>query len=170
MRKGVNRDDPKYRALTVNHPPSLLLWVAFGYGGKGPLVVLERNVMVKQQVYLNILEEHLAGCFANSGAEILQHEGSPAHRAHSVKNWLQGDEVEYIPDWPSSSPDLNPIEDLWSILERDLRERDTSTVEKLEVELCAAWERIPASTLQHLADSVPTCLCEISQTDLSSNK
>jgi len=170
VRKGVNRDDPKYCALTVKHPPSLMVWGAFGYGGKGPLVVLQKNVMVNQQVYLNILEEHLGECFANSGAEILQHDGAPAHRAHSIKNWLQGNEVEYIPDWPSNSPDLNPIENLWSILKRGLRERNTSTVEKLEAELRAAWERIPASTLQHLADSFPTRLSKIRKTGLSSNK
>lgn len=170
VRKGVNRDDPKYFALTVKHPPSLMVWGAFGYGGKGPLVVLQRNVMVNQQVYLNILEENLGECFANSGAEILMHDGAPAHRAHSVKNWLQDNEVECIPDWPSNSPDLNPIENLWSILKRELRERDTSTIDKLEAELRAAWERIPASTLQHLADSVPARLIKIRKTGLSSNK
>ena len=56
-----------------------MVWGAFEYGGKGPLVVLEKNVKVNQQVYLNILEEHLGQCFASSGAEIVQHDGAPAH-------------------------------------------------------------------------------------------
>ena len=170
VRQGVCMNDPKYCALTVKHPPSLMVWAAFGYGGKGPLVVLPQNLMVNQQVYLNILEDHLGECFANSGAEILQHDGAPAHRANAVKNWLKNNEVEYISDWPSNSPDLNPIENLWAILKRELRERDTSTVEKLEAELRAAWDRIPASTLQNLANSVPTRLNTIKKTGLSSNK
>lgn len=170
MRKGTDRDDPKYCALTVKHPASLMVWGGFGYGGKGPLVVLPKNVMVNQQVYQNILQDNLGECFANSGAEILQHDGAPAHRANSVKKWLQENEIDYITDWPSNSPDINPIENLWGILKRELREKDISTVEKLEAELRAAWDRIPDTTLQNLADSIPTRLTKIRKTGLSSHK
>ncbi|KAK8395764.1 hypothetical protein O3P69_005695 [Scylla paramamosain] len=36
MRKDVNRDDPKFSAFTVKHPPSFMVWDAFGYGGCQP--------------------------------------------------------------------------------------------------------------------------------------
>ncbi|MPC39697.1 Transposable element Tc1 transposase [Portunus trituberculatus] len=93
--KGIHMNDPKYCALMVKHPASIMVWADFGYGDKGPLLVLPQNLMVNQQVYLNILDEHLGECFANSGAE---HNGAPAHRANSVKNLLKINENEYISD------------------------------------------------------------------------
>jgi transposase len=50
---------------------------------------------------------------------------------HEWSQWFDEYEnyVNHIP-WPSQSPDLNPIEQLWEILERSLRQAFSTTINK----------------------------------------
>lgn len=160
-RKGSDSCDPKYTTKTLKHPPSVMTWGAFSYGGVADLHVFPKGQSVTKDVYLTLLDDKLANCFAITGAEVLQQDGAPCHTAHVVKTWLRESEVEVIPDWPPNSPDISPIENLWAIVKGKLREEDTSTVDKLEAALHRAWLEIPPSTVQSLADSLPDRLLEV---------
>ena len=50
-------------------------------------------------------------------------------------------------DWPSNSPDLNSIENLWS----PMLGKDQAELKKFMKE---EWEKIPNSTLSNLVDSM----------------
>ena len=60
-------------------------------------------------------------------------------------------------DWPAQSPDLNPIEQLWDELERQLRARPNrpTSVPDLTNACVAEWKKVPAAMFQHLVDSLP---------------
>ena len=47
-----------------------------------------------------------------------QQDSDPKHTAKLVKKFLEDNQVNYIPreDWPPNSPDLNPVENIWSIV------------------------------------------------------
>ncbi len=53
---------------------------------------------------------------------IFQQDLSPARAAKSTKSWLNDHGVDVL-DWPANSPDLNPIENLWCIVKRKMRNK-----------------------------------------------
>ncbi len=53
-------------------------------------------------------------------------------------------------DRPSMSPDLNPIEHLWDILKRKVKERKVSNIHQLR-----DVKRTPVATCEALVNSMP---------------
>ncbi|KAG0721643.1 Transposable element Tcb1 transposase [Chionoecetes opilio] len=155
LRAGSDPYHPKYTEGTVKHPDSVMVWGAFGYHGTGELVVLPKNFTVNKERYLELLADHLEDCFIACQSEIFQQDGAPAQTAKLFSSWFEWVGVDYIRDWPGNSPDLSPIENIWALMKRRLRGRDTSTVPKLVAQLQDIWANLDPSLLQNLALSVP---------------
>ncbi len=58
-------------------------------------------------------------------------------------------------DWPSMSPDLNPIEQLWGILKRKVEERKVYNIHQLHDVIMDEWKRTPVATCEALVNSMP---------------
>ncbi len=56
-------------------------------------------------------------------------------------------------DWPSMSPDLNPIEHLWGILKQKVKERKVSNIHQLRDVIMEVWKRTPVATCEALVNS-----------------
>ena len=154
-RKGSDPLDPRYVESTVKHPDSLMVWGCFTGKGLGSLVVLPKNLKVNQDVYLELLSDHLPESFERTGAQVFQQDGAPAHTARSITTWLEDCQVPFIKDWPGNSPDISPIENLWHTVKCDLRGKDVSSVPKLEAAIRESWTNISPEHLHNLATSVP---------------
>ena len=60
-----------------------------------------------------------------------------------------------VMDWPSMSPDLNPIEHLWRILKRKVEVCKVSNICQLRDVVMEEWKSIPVATCEALVNSMP---------------
>ena len=86
-----------------------------------------------------------------------QDDNAPIYTAKDVKNWIAQKRIKVLPDWPSQSPDLNPIEHLWSELKRKVRQRSVhpKNLHELEKALQEKWAKIMPKTYSNLIESMP---------------
>ena len=79
------------------------------------------------------------------------------HTAKVARDFLNLKKVELLP-WPPQSPDLNPIEELWSIVESGLRKHKPgpSNIRELEKMVIEEWESIPEELYRSLISSMPS--------------
>jgi hypothetical protein len=71
-----------------------------------------------------------------------------------IPGWFAENEVEVM-QWPSQSPDLNPIEHLWAEVERKLGARSFKRPQELWEAIQNVWNEIPIDSLINLVDSMP---------------
>jgi len=57
--------------------------------------------------------------------------------------------------WPPQSPDLNPIEHVWNILEKNIQERRPKNHQDLERILEEEWRKIRPLDIHNLINSMP---------------
>ena len=82
---------------------------------------------------------------------VLQDGNAPPHRARFVGAFLQQAQINRM-DWPTNSPDMNPIEDAWDMLGHRVRENRAppANLQQLFVLLQHQWQAIPQADLANL--------------------
>lgn len=91
-----------------------------------------------------------------------QHDGAPSHTAKSVTKWLDDHDVQIVGPWPGSSPDLNPIENLWVQMKRKVAACNPSSADHLKDIVRRVWvtETSPEAC-RTLARSMPRRIARV---------
>ncbi len=92
--------------------------------GRTPLIRIDGYL--NHQKYIKIFSINYHGSKRNL---IFQQDGCGPRRAGAVSKYLKEEGIKLLP-WPAHSPDMNPIENAWVILKRNLRQYSTYPASK----------------------------------------
>ncbi len=80
---------------------------------------------------------------------VFQHDNDPKHTAKATKEWLKKKHIKVL-EWPSQSPDLNPIENLWRELKVRVAKHQPRNLNDLERICKEEWDKIPPEMCANL--------------------
>jgi hypothetical protein len=141
-----------------------MVWGIIAKGFKGPLVVLQcpggkGGGMMAQQYIQQVLD----GPFLHFYQEMkkqrpnfkFQQDSIASHHAKTPQKWLKEHNVIIFPH-PPTSPDLSPIEPVWHILKKHIREfqPQPSLYEQLCNAICEAWDQITVDEINQFMDQM----------------
>ncbi len=104
----------------------VMVWGIFFWHTLGPLVPIEHRL--NATAYLSIVADHvhpfMTTVYPSSDGYFQQHN-APCHKAQIISDWFLEHDNEFILlKWPPQSPDLNPIEHLWDVVEQEIHIMD----------------------------------------------
>ena len=73
---------------------------------------------------------------------IFQQDNAPCHKALRITRFLNENNIKTL-EWPSNSPDLNCIENLWSWLDTKLSKIHIANLEELKLVINDILTKVP---------------------------
>lgn len=138
----------------------VLFWGCFSRKGVGRLVVIE-GIMDKIE-YVKILRENLFQSASKMNLRSFKfvQDNDPKHNAQYTRDYIDQNDIETL-EWPSQSPDLNPIENLWAFIKNKLKGKDFKKKDDLIAEVMNIWNSITVEFCENLVDSMSSRICEV---------
>ena len=105
-----------------------MIWGMIHHKGGCPVVVCPSTV--NKEEYVRILKKGFVPWINRylHSEYVLMYDGASVHTSELATEFLQEKRIEYL-DWPPSSPNLNPIENIWYLLKNELGKKESQKVQ-----------------------------------------
>ena len=85
---------------------------------------------------------------------VLQQDGARPHTSKKTLEFFQENSIQKM-QWPVNSPDLSPIENLWSIMKTHIEKASPATLGELKSSIQSMAGSISRQTQVNLMNSIP---------------
>jgi transposase len=148
---------PKSRrtAQVDKFPEKLNLIGMISLNGGSRLITFEENLRADLFIdFLKDLKKDADKLYRRKSYRLVM-DGDSKHTAGITKTYIKEASLKYLDDWPANSPDLNPIENIWGIMEKHIKKMHVVNKPSLEVALKSVWRKLTTKEkLKPLIDSM----------------
>lgn len=146
----------RYTSNTVKHGGgSIMVWGSFSTKGVGELHWIKERMT--GAVYTAVLDEALPLSLEKLGLNrqfMLQQDNDPKHTSKVAQEYFKRKRISVL-EWAPQSPDMNPIENLWSIFKRQLPRYNRLSKQECFNTIKSAWNAIDPELTKSLVESMP---------------
>ncbi len=160
----------------MKHPPTLKVWAGVSGIGKLPLVFYKDDYCTGKgggmtgADYRRMLEDEVLPAatelFGDNGGWTLLQDGASPHTAKVAMSLLASRGIDVISggpkgEFPSDSPDLNYIENIFGYMQDKFDEVEPKTVQAAHKTLLKIWAELPQELIDNCVASMPDRLAEL---------
>ncbi len=126
----------------------------------GHLEIFRINGTMNSVKYTSLLEsvflDKLVELGFKIGDVVFVQDNAPCHTSSHTKEWFKNHNLNVL-KWPPQSPDMNPIENVWYVLETNSRKRQShfKNLDELWEVLLQESKKIDPAYIKKLFKSIP---------------
>lgn len=136
---------------------SIMVWGGINTQARTELIIVQNGSLTAIRYIEEILQEAVVpfAPFIGDNFVLMQDNARP-HVARIVRHYLEDVGITTM-NWPARYPDMNPIENLWDMLKRRLRQLPSppTNVHQLQTAVRELWDAISQDEIQSLIHSMP---------------
>ncbi|GFT72198.1 transposable element Tc3 transposase [Trichonephila clavipes] len=135
---------------------SIMVWAGIMINGRTRLHVVANGSMTGQRYMMTVLLPHVRLFRGAVGDKfVFMDDNATCHRTLSVQDSLDSESIQRLV-WPARSPDVNPIENVWDALGRQVAGRNYPPTNKntLIRALTKEWDKLPQQLLDNVVQSM----------------
>ena len=117
---------------TVKMAAKVMIWGAVSVAGRAGMWIMPKDTTINGKVYLGILKDKLPNFMSIHGTTYFQRDGAPCHGTKVVTSWIMDSGYQILGPWPGNSPNLNVIENVWTVLKRKVADRNPTSAKDLQ--------------------------------------
>jgi transposase len=146
-RKGCQ---PKYSVKPWSG--QVFVWSAFTFNKMFEPQIIESRL--NGDTYIELLKKGFVSDYESQF--VYQQDNARPHVAKKVKLWMEENNINVCKDWPPYSPDINPIENLWGVIDYFVKQRRPKNEFQVKKFVLEEMRKIDTPILNKLINSMPS--------------